>query len=109
MLTEGDILTPVKRRFDMTVRFDSVGALLEAARSGLGVAATLPAYACAEDLRRGTLVRVLPQLAGPTLKFRLIRHKTLTPSTSVNRFADFLMEAWHGTMVYDDIAVHNQD
>lgn len=109
MLTEGDILTPVKRRFDMTVRFDSVGALLEAARSGLGVAATLPAYACAEDLRRGTLVRVLPQLAGPTLKFRLIRHKTLTPSTSVNRFADFLMEAWHGTMVYDDMAVRRHD
>lgn len=100
-LTAGNTLTPVKRCFNMTVRFDSVSALREATRAGLGVAATLPAYACQEDLRRGTLVRVLPTLAGPTLKFRLIRHKTLTPSATVNRFADYLAEAWFASMRFD--------
>lgn len=100
MLTGNDTFVPVKRCFNMTVRFDSVGALLEAAKKGLGVAATLPAYACAEDLQRGTLVKILPDLAGPTLKFRLIRHKTLTPSTTVDRFANHLQQVWKQTMEF---------
>lgn len=93
----------MKRCFNMTVRFDSVGALLEAARQGLGVAATLPAYACVDDLRCGRLVKVLPEVVGPTLKFRLIRHKTLTPSTTVDAFADYLTEAWFNSMNFDSV------
>ena len=100
MLMGNDTLIPLKRRLTMTIRFDSVGALLEAAKDGLGVAATLPAYACDVDLRRGTLVRVLPELAGPTLKFRLIRHKALTPSATVERFADHLTATWEKEMSF---------
>ena len=100
MLMGNDTLIPLKRRLNMTIRFDSVGALLEAAKDGLGVAATLPAYACDVDLRRGTLVRVLPELAGPTLKFRLIRHKALTPSATVERFADHLTATWEKEMSF---------
>ena len=102
-LTGTDTFTTMKRCFNMTVRFDSVGALLEAARQGLGVAATLPAYACVDDLRCGRLVKVLPEVVGPTLKFRLIRHKTLTPSTTVDAFADYLTEAWFNSMNFDSV------
>ena len=100
MLTRNDTFVPVKRCFNMAVRFDSVSALLDAARAGYGVAATLPAYACAEDLRRGTLVKVLPDLTGPTLKFRLIRHKTLTPSLTVECFVNYLQKRWTKSMVF---------
>ena len=37
MLMGNDTLIPLKRRLNMTIRFDSVGALLEAAKDGLGV------------------------------------------------------------------------
>lgn len=41
----------------------------------------------------------LKQRAEP-VKFRLIRHKTLTPSTTVDRFVNHLQQAWKEAMVF---------
>ena len=65
-----------------------------------GVGASLSAYTIAADIAKSRMVRVLPDLTGPSLKFRLVRQKTDIPVPEVERFARWLVESWRRDMVF---------
>ena len=73
----------------------------DAVLEGAGVAASLPAYTVEGDIAKGRMVRVLPELTGPSLKFRLVRQKTDIPVPEVDCFAEWLAQAWKREMVFD--------
>lgn len=74
----------------MAVNFNSVQGLRDAVLEDTGVGASLPAYTVATDIVKGRMVRVLPELTGPSLKFRLVRQKTDIPVPEVERLSPFL-------------------
>jgi DNA-binding transcriptional LysR family regulator len=85
--THGETVVPLKPR----LAGNDIVTLKQAAQNGLGIVA-LPAYVCAEDMRSGTLQRVLPDwLAGEASITAVIpfRHGMLP---SVRAFLDFLAE-----------------
>ena len=84
----------------MAVNFNSVQGLRDAVLEDTGVGASLPAYTVATDIVKGRMVRVLPELTGPSLKFRLVRQKTDIPVPEVERFARWLVESWRRDMVF---------
>lgn len=53
----------------MAVNLNSVQGLRDAVLEDTGVGASLPAYTVATDIVKGRMVRVLPELTGPSLKF----------------------------------------
>ena len=95
-----DPLLPVRRDLRMAVNFNSVQGLRDAVLEDTGVGASLPAYTVATDIGKGRMVRVLPELTGPSLKFRLVRQKTDIPVPEVERFARWLVESWRRDMVF---------
>lgn len=95
-----DPLLPVRRDLRMAVNFNSVQGLHDAVLEDTGVGASLPAYTIAADIAKGRMVRVLPELTGPSLKFRLVRQKTDIPVPEVERLARWLVESWRRDMVF---------
>lgn len=95
-----DPLLPVRRDLRMAVNFNSVQGLRDAVLEDTGVGASLPAYTVATDIVKGRMVRVLPELTGPSLKFRLVRQKTDIRVPEVERFARWLVESWRRDMVF---------
>ena len=95
-----DPLLPVRRDLRMAVNFNSVQGLRDAVLEDTGVGASLPAYTVATDIVKGRMVRVLPELPGPSLKFRLVRQKTDIPVPEVEQFARWLVEFWRRDMVF---------
>ena len=95
-----DPLAPVRRDLRMAVNFNSVQGLRDAVLEDTGVGASLSAYTIAADIAKGRMVRVLPDLTGPSLKFRLVRQKTDIPVPEVERFARWLVESWRRDMVF---------
>ncbi|MCB9592449.1 MAG: LysR family transcriptional regulator [Sandaracinaceae bacterium] len=63
----------------------------EAARHGLGVA-LLPIYRCADDLRAGTLVRVLPDWCSPEQPLTVVYPSARHLAPKVRAFVDHLTE-----------------
>lgn len=96
-----DPLLPVRRNLKMTLNFNSVQGLRDAVLEGAAVGASLPAYSVEADIARGRIVRVLPELTGPSLNFRLVRQKTEIPVPEVERFAAWLAEAWKREMAFN--------
>ncbi|AWV05662.1 MULTISPECIES: LysR substrate-binding domain-containing protein [Burkholderia] len=85
--TQGDKIVPVKPR----LAGNDLLTLKQAAQDGLGIVA-LPGYVCRDDVRDGTLQRVLPGwLAGEATLTAIVpfRHGMLP---SVRAFLDFLVE-----------------
>ncbi|MFM0401746.1 LysR substrate-binding domain-containing protein [Paraburkholderia aspalathi] len=83
----GEAVVPLKPR----LAGNDIVTLKQAAQDGLGIVA-LPAYVCAEDLRSGTLQRVLPDwLAGEASITAVIPFR-LGMLPSVRAFLDFLAE-----------------
>ncbi len=96
-----DPLFPVRRNLKMALNFNSVQGLRDAVLEGAGVGASLPAYTVEGDIAKGRMVRVLPELTGPSLKFRLVRQKTDIPVPEVDCFAEWLAAAWKREMVFE--------
>jgi DNA-binding transcriptional LysR family regulator len=69
------------------LRINNIGGILQAAEAGLGVAA-LPDYIAAE---RRTLVKLLPEIEGPTFDVHLVYCDALRQSKRVGAFRDFLV------------------
>jgi DNA-binding transcriptional LysR family regulator len=69
------------------LRINNIGGILQAVESGLGLAA-LPDYIAAE---RRTLVRILPDIEGPTFDVHLVYCDALRQSKRVGAFRDFLV------------------
>lgn len=82
----GEVTVPVRGRFVA----NNGEALLEAARHGLGVAFA-PDFMVADDLRRGTLRRVLPAWQRQAAVWALYPHNRHL-SAKVRLFVDFLVE-----------------
>ena len=64
----------------------------EAARSGLGVA-LLPLFRCADDLRSGALVRVLPEWCSPAIPIQAVYPSSRHLSPKVVAFLEHLAQA----------------
>jgi DNA-binding transcriptional LysR family regulator len=76
------------------IRVNNMMGILQATESGLGLAA-VPDYVAAE---RPNLVRVLPDLMGPSFDVHLVYADALRQSKRVAAFRDFLVKAakdWH--------------
>jgi DNA-binding transcriptional LysR family regulator len=71
------------------VRINNVTGILQATEAGIGVAA-VPDYVAAE---RPHLVRVLPDIPGPTFEVHLVYADALRQSKRVAAFRDFLARA----------------
>lgn len=71
------------------VRINNVTGILQAAEAGIGIAA-IPDYVAAE---RPHLVRVLPDIPGPTFEVHLVYADALRQSKRVAAFRDFLVRA----------------
>jgi DNA-binding transcriptional LysR family regulator len=71
------------------VRINNVTGILQAAEAGIGVAA-VPDYVAAD---RPHLVRVLPDIPGPTFEAHLVYADALRQSKRVAAFRDFLVRA----------------
>jgi DNA-binding transcriptional LysR family regulator len=71
------------------VRINNVTGILQATEAGIGVAA-VPDYVAAE---RPHLVRVLPDIPGPTFEVHLVYADALRQSKRVAAFRDFLVRA----------------
>jgi DNA-binding transcriptional LysR family regulator len=69
------------------LRINNIGGILQAAEAGLGIAA-LPDYVAAE---RKTLVRLVPDIEGPTFDVHLVYCDALRQSKRVGAFRDFLV------------------
>ena len=76
------------------IRINNMMGILQATESGLGLAA-VPDYVAAE---RPNLVRVLPDIMGPSFDVHLVYADALRQSKRVAAFRDFLVKAakdWH--------------
>ena len=76
------------------VRINNVTGILQATEAGIGIAA-IPDYVAAE---RPHLLRVLPDIPGPTFEVHLVYADALRQSKRVAAFRDFLVRAskdWH--------------
>lgn len=76
------------------IRVNNMMGILQATESGLGLAA-VPDYVAAE---RPNLVRVLPDIMGPSFDVHLVYADALRQSKRVAAFRDFLVKAakdWH--------------
>ncbi|MBV9330803.1 MAG: LysR family transcriptional regulator [Alphaproteobacteria bacterium] len=71
------------------VRINNVTGILQATEAGIGLAA-VPDYVAAE---RPTLVRVLPDIPGPTFEVHLAYANALRQSKRVAAFRDFLVRS----------------
>jgi DNA-binding transcriptional LysR family regulator len=71
------------------VRINNVTGILQATEAGIGLAA-VPDYVAAE---RPHLIRVLPDIAGPTFEAHLVYADALRQSKRVAAFRDFLVRA----------------
>jgi DNA-binding transcriptional LysR family regulator len=71
------------------VRINNVTGILQATEAGLGIAA-VPDYVAAE---RPHLLRVLPDIPGPTFEVHLVYADALRQSKRVAAFRDFLVRA----------------
>jgi len=71
------------------LRINNVTGILQATEAGIGIAA-IPDYIAAE---RHDLVRVLPEIAGPTLDVHLAYADALRQSKRVAAFRDFLVRS----------------
>jgi DNA-binding transcriptional LysR family regulator len=69
------------------LRINNINGILQAAEAGMGIAA-LPDYVAAE---RRSLVRVLPDIEGPTFDVHLCYCDALRQSKRVGAFRDFLV------------------
>jgi len=65
--------------------------LLQAVRRGFGVA-SLPAYLCAEEIRQGRLVEVLPEWHPRPVVFYAIYPSTASLTVAARRFLDLLVK-----------------
>ena len=77
-----------------TIRINNVTGILSAALSGLGIA-TVPDYVAAGNPR---LIRVLPEIPGPSFDVHLVYADALRQSKRVAAFRDFLVREakdWH--------------
>jgi DNA-binding transcriptional LysR family regulator len=77
-----------------TIRINNVTGILSAALSGLGIA-TVPDYVAASNPR---LIRVLPEIPGPSFDVHLVYADALRQSKRVAAFRDFLVREakdWH--------------
>lgn len=85
-------------RFKPAMYTDDVATMLEAARSGLGVA-SIPAFVCHRDVSDGVLARVLPDWTsgGAQVTALIPSRRNLLPS--VRAFLDFLVEELPRTML----------
>jgi DNA-binding transcriptional LysR family regulator len=75
--------------FSRALRINNLTGILHAARAGAGIAA-LPDYVAAG---RPDLVRILPEIDGPTFDVHLVYCDALRQSKRVAAFRDFLMRA----------------
>jgi DNA-binding transcriptional LysR family regulator len=83
----GEVVVPLKPR----LAGNDIVTLKQAAQDGLGVVA-LPGYVCREDVRSGSLQRILPAwLAGEASITAIIPNRHGMPP-SVRAFLDFLVE-----------------
>ena len=69
------------------LRINNINGILQAAEAGMGIAA-LPDYVAAE---RRTLVRILPEIEGPSFDVHLCYCDALRQSKRVGAFRDFLV------------------
>ena len=69
------------------LRINNISGILQATEAGLGIAA-LPDYVAAE---RKSLVRILPEIEGPTFDVHLVYCDALRQSKRVGAFRDFLV------------------
>lgn len=69
------------------LRVNNLYGIYRAVRSGLGIA-SLPDYMIPED---SSLVRILPELSGPTIEAYFVYPEELRQSKRVNVFRDFLL------------------
>ena len=65
--------------------------LCTAAIEGMGIC-LLPTFICCDELRNGTLERVLPEFAPPPVGIYLVYPSTRLLSTKVRTFIDFMVE-----------------
>jgi DNA-binding transcriptional LysR family regulator len=86
------LLEQTRRRMNgkgRTIRINNVTGILCATESGLGIAA-VPDYVAAE---RPHLIRVLPDVPGPSFDVHLVYADALRQSKRVAAFRDFLVKA----------------
>jgi len=82
-------------RFEPRFSTYHLSALLQAARQGLGIAA-LPLDLCAEELRRGRLVRVLEDWLPPPVNIFAVYPGGRTLTTAARSFLDMLVQRLPG-------------
>ncbi|MGR4871250.1 LysR substrate-binding domain-containing protein [Variovorax sp. LARHSF232] len=94
---QGDVLTLGCRRGGSTTvalaaryRVNSAIAMLEAVKTGAGIALQ-PSWMVAELLRKGTLVRLLPQWTGPSQTAHLVHAPRRKQPMRVQAMVDFLL------------------
>jgi len=85
-VTKRVVKSGAKGRF---VRINNVTGILQATEAGIGLAA-IPDYVAAE---RPHLIRVLPDIQGPTFEVHLVYADALRQSKRVAAFRDFLVRA----------------
>jgi hypothetical protein len=75
----------------MTVRlkFNDPEAMRAALRAGAGIG-VLPVYCAIDDLRAGTLIRVLPQLQLPPMKIYAVYPSRRYVSATIRTFVEFI-------------------
>lgn len=66
---------------------DDLGALCEAAKSGVGVA-LIPSWACLESLQTGALVEILPHLRPPVTPVWLMHHDRRLQAPRIRHFIE---------------------
>lgn len=72
------------------LRMNSVLAMREAAIAGEGIAIDLPLFSCAQALRRGQLVRVLPEWSAPSRDAYAVRLASRRPPQRLSLFIDWI-------------------
>ena len=89
LVFEDHELDLAQREADLALRINNLTGILHAAEAGAGVAA-LPDYVAAG---RPHLVRILPEVEGPTFDVHLVYCDALRQSKRVAAFRDFLVRA----------------
>jgi DNA-binding transcriptional LysR family regulator len=79
------------------LRFDDLETIVAAARTGAGIA-RLPCWLVADDLRAGTLVKVLPHVLGSRIDVHLAWRRTRHLPTRIRVAIDALAECLPGIL-----------
>gem|GEM_PF-5922668 len=78
------------------ITMDTIANMVMAVERGMGIGVAIPRYAAREGLKNGTLKVVLPEYAGPSLKFRLLSRRSLYQSEITSVFRQIVIKRWEG-------------